>query len=75
MILHFVLRFLQGIHAFGRVSAANLQRGITNRSSGLGLARRPAFVGPLESRCGRGAVTRPGRGDAIRLWHDQRHCR
>lgn len=66
MMLHLVLRFLQGIHAIGRTSAANHHRKITNRPSGLGLARRPAFVGPLESRCRRGAVTRPGRGDAIR---------
>lgn len=70
-MLHLVLRFRQGIHAIGHVSAANHPRNITNRPSGLGLARRPAFVGPLESR-GRGAVTRPGRGDAIRLWHYQR---
>lgn len=69
MMLHFVLRFLQGMHAFGRVSAANRVWDITNRSRRMGLARRPAFVGPLESRRGRGAVTRPGRGDAIRLWH------
>lgn len=69
MILHFVLRFLHGIHALGHVSAANQPRGITNPSSGLGLARKPAFVSALESRGGRGAVTWPGRGDAIRLWH------